>query len=673
MPRRLVPILLITLLGFVHSQAYAQRLEVSPRILAFPCTIDREISALPITISNNGPVTLYIDGFRLSPGSAFIPPRGNFKIAPGQTHVDTVWFAPKGGPGTWQDRLTIVAASDVDVIALVGSSSPPPELVPRPALLNFQEVSGLDTAEQCVHLENPSCKPIVITHLDLDNANFRLLAPPALPYTIPGNQRLELCIELLPGLPGGVTGRLTIETDLSRNRTLILPLQGRRGGPGLVIVPPRGLEFGLVPIGIISREMKIGVVNQGPTPAMVENVWELAGPDSEDFIVYPPTLPAQLAPGRNDTLWFAVRFAPSAEGQKLATLRLQTRPPTEPAVLLRGTGTRTGLMGSPLNIDLGEVLAGSSRTFRDTVLLHNIGREPVSIVAVEMIGQPPDAFDADGPASKQLAPGESIRYSLTFAPATVGPYRATLLFHLGDGSLLPVRLQGAGVARERYRVWIDSATAEVNQPCELNVRITPDLTPAAGITEYTLRLRFSATALYLHRATAADGTENPVSYSGADTITIVHKGSMPISGPILATLSLEGLVTGHWMNPVELVEVTIGGDTSTSSIWGNGLVELRGCDIGFGVGFGRPVTARSIWPAPAGDRIMIRYIAPADAIPGVAIIDLNGRTYERPALPPGTGAEQETMIDLRDLDPGFYILELRSGSGRSSLPVVIAR
>jgi hypothetical protein len=154
---------------------------------------------------------------------------------------------------------------------------------------------------------------------------------------------------------------------------------------------------------------------------------------------------------------------------------------------------------------------------------------------------------------------------------------------------------------------------------------------------------------------------------------IRHTGTSIISGPILATLSFEGLVTGRQDNIVELIEVALDGDTSKGSVWRNGQVTLRGCDIGFGVGFGRPVMARAMWPAPASDKVTIRYIAPVDSRPGLRIIDLTGREQSGASLPAGTGSEQEATLDLHDLDPGFYILELRSGSGRSSLPIVIDR
>ncbi len=673
--RRLLPILVPLLMAVAVTGTYAQRLAVSPRTLIFPCTIRGELSVRTITLTNNGTSLLRVQRFLLPPGSPFIAPNTEFSIPPGQERQVAIGFAPNAEPRVWQDQLRIVTPSDQQTVALIGESSPPPGIGADTNLLDFHDVPELDSAEQCVVLQNPSCTPVEIAEfrlIDPDLADFDLVNPPALPYTLRMGEPLRLCVRMLPGAPGRVNGRLDVQVQLvgdpSSSATLQLRLQGARRQPELRIIP-RGINFGSVPVNLISGELEIELSNPGPNPITIRDDWQLAGSNPGEFIIYPPDLPAQLQPRGGNTIRFKVRFAPSSEGPKQAQLRIG------PSVAdMWGNGTRIGLAANPLNLDVGEHLAGRTATLEDTILLRNNGTAPVEITAWDMSSAVGGTiFSALGPQSARLGPGEEIRYGITFTPPEVGRYSGTLTFRLADGSLLPIRLSGAGVAQERYRFWVDSALADVNQTFDLHLRTSPDLRTAEGVTSYSITLRFAPTALYLHRSTAPDGTENSITYIGEDTAVIRYTGTTPVSGPVLATFSFEGLVTGRPSNPVELIEVALAGDTSRGSIRADGLVELRGCDIGYGVGFGRPVMAQGAWPAPASDKVTLRYIAPADARPAVRVIDVTGREQSRGELPAGTGSEQEATVDLRDLEPGFYILELSSGSGRSSVPVVIAR
>lgn len=673
--RRLLPILVPLLLAVAVTGTYAQRLTVSPRTLVFPCTIRGEVSVRTITLTNNGTSSLRVQRLALSPGSPFIAPNAEFSIPPGKEQQVAIGFAPNVGPREWSDQLRIITPSDQQTVTLIGESSPPPGIGADNTTLDFRDVPELDIAEQCVVLQNPSCTPVEIVEfrlIDPDIRDFNLVNPPPLPYTLRKGEPLRLCVEMLPGAPGRVNGRLDVRVQLvddpSNAATLQLQLQGMRRQPELRIMP-RGINFGPVPVNVISGELEIELTNPGPNPITIPDDWQLAGNDPGEFIIYPPDLPAQLQPRGGNTIRFKVRFAPSSEGPKQAQLRIG------PSVAdMWGNGTRIGLAGSPLNLDVGEHLVGSSVTLEDTILLRNNGTAPVEITGWDISAAAGrNIFSALGRQSARLEPGEEIRYGITFTPPGVERYTGTLTFLLADGSLLPIRLSGAGVAQERYRFWVDSALADVNTRFDLHLRTSPDLRLAEGVTSYSITLRFAPTALYLHRSTAPDGSENTISYIGEDTVVIRHTGAAPLSGPILATFSFEGLVTGRPSNPVELIEVALAGDTSKGSIRADGLVELRGCDIGYGVGFGRPVVARGAWPAPASDKVTIRYIAPADARPALRVIDLSGREQSRDELPAGTGTEQEATVDLSDLEPGFYILELRSGSGRSSVPVVIAR
>lgn len=666
----LPPLLAMILLVITAGEMAAQRLEVSPRALLFPCTVAGERQRMTITLRNTGSSPLSIRGFKVPNGVPFIVPgETNFVLGPNQRRIDTITFAPSTPDLQWDVFLVIAAGQETDSVRLRARSSPPPRIRANPDRLNFESAPGDDTTEQCLMLENPSCRPITITDLDISGGNrdYRIVPPMQLPATLDGGERRRICVELLPGPPGPVNERLTIETNTSGPVTV--QLQGMRSGPGLVVTPGRGLDFRAVPVNTISHELRVGIVNLGIGPVNIPNNWELLGPDSTDFTVTPPSLPAQLSPRGADTIWFSVRFSPVDTGQKLARLRIGIA--RLPLALLRGVGVETGTVAAIPEVDMGPVLVGKSRTATDTLAITNDNAPPTELDRIQMTGPHAGQFTLTGPAFGPLPPGASLRYDVTFTPDGTGERTATALFHLRHGAIIPVRLRGTGTAREQHRFWIDTVTANVGERLELRLLASPDIAPSEQITRYTVTLRYAPTALYLHSSTGADGVDDQVDFQDQNgLVTVTHEGTTALSGPVLARFAMEGLASGRLENPVELVSVSLNDEASGTQSH-NGLVWLLGCDIRRGVGFGRPVVARGAWPSPAIDELTIRYLAPSESEPVVGFIDLTGHRIPGPKLPQGTGEEQETTIRLDGLRPGFYLLELRSGTGRSALPVVI--
>ncbi|HVZ38857.1 MAG TPA: hypothetical protein VHI13_06245, partial [Candidatus Kapabacteria bacterium] len=68
---------------------------------------------------------------------------------------------------------------------------------------------------------------------------------------------------------------------------------------------------------------------------------------------------------------------------------------------------------------------------------------------------------------------------------------------------------------------------------------------------------------------------------------------------------------------------------------------------------------------------VVRYREPAGAVGRLVVVDGVGREVSVVDLPAGTGEEQEATITLGDVSSGVYFLELRYGSERSALPLVV--
>ena len=108
-------------------------------------------------------------------------------------------------------------------------------------------------------------------------------------------------------------------------------------------------------------------------------------------------------------------------------------------------------------------------------------------------------------------------------------------------------------------------------------------------------------------------------------------------------------------------------------IAGPGLVMLSGCSVGRGEAFGEGLKITAVMPMPVREGGTLRYLAPSGIAPTLAFSDAVGRELFSRQLPPGTGDEQETRLDIGGLADGIYFMALRIPSGGSVLPIVVSR
>jgi virginiamycin B lyase len=100
---------------------------------------------------------------------------------------------------------------------------------------------------------------------------------------------------------------------------------------------PGALTFGAptaVPQGTVSAPRPVTYSNEGTGPLIVRG-FAVSGADPNDFFTANDTCHAPVEPG--DSCTAQVRFAPQAEGLRLATLTAQTNGPVDPTTGLAGT------------------------------------------------------------------------------------------------------------------------------------------------------------------------------------------------------------------------------------------------------------------------------------------------------------------------------------------------
>ncbi len=197
----------------------------------------------------------------------------------------------------------------------------------------------------------------------------------------------------------------------------------------------------------------------------IRNIWtdnlsnisvSLEGEHADDFRIFGPGVDTLQGGASTE---FAVKFKPSAEGLRTATLKIASNDADENPfeIHLIGTGTAPGPdidvmqpLGSHLSdgaskrqfgtLDVGK--SGNSKTFT----IRNKGSTNLSDINVSLQGKHASDFMATKPDLTTLAPGASTRFRIVFKPTSKGTRSATLnvMSNDADEASFDILLYGTG-------------------------------------------------------------------------------------------------------------------------------------------------------------------------------------------------------------------------------------
>jgi hypothetical protein len=211
---------------------------------------------------------------------------------------------------------------------------------------------------------------------------------------------------------------------------------GSGNGSGLVGVQGIGqasnLAFGNVLVGQ-STNLNLTLLNSGSEPLTVESV-DLGGPNAADFTLAAAAPRNALASGVSVAI--PVRFAPSAEGARSATITLNTDSAATPNVVVQvsGTGVEFGFSAAPSPVAFGSVQLGAPPPTQ-TLVLSNGGNLNLTVTLGGLAGPDASLFTLAG-GGGPLAPGASRNVVVTFTPTTIG----------ADAATLPIQVCATGAA-----------------------------------------------------------------------------------------------------------------------------------------------------------------------------------------------------------------------------------
>ncbi len=217
--------------------------------------------------------------------------------------------------------------------------------------------------------------------------------------------------------------------------------------PALALTPPP--EFPAQPLNSSSPTAILLLTNTGLAPLTIENAL-LEGEQRDDFHLEGGTCVSNtLQPRQNCVL--GVSFRPSVEGLRAAELAIFDNAPGSPHVIqLTGTGLTPPPLPTPIaavypaDYDFGRLEVGNRSELPIVVANEGDGLLHVDSIALgEDAGGvwTPESNDCE---NRDVAPNDSCRVTIAFAPAAAMPYTAELSVSHNAGEPLRVKLSGQG-------------------------------------------------------------------------------------------------------------------------------------------------------------------------------------------------------------------------------------
>lgn len=588
----------------------------------------------------------------------------------GDTARMPVRFAPAPVAGPRSATLRIHIGSRVELVDLRGMAVViGPSLQPASISFGRIPVGASRSMNDTLKLLNPSVGslPFEIDSVRLeggDVAEFSISGPTGV--TVTAGESAKYTLTFTPGAQRAFRTRAMVY--LSNNLTVPALLSGEGIQPA-VDASPAEITFSPRAIGTVSPEEGVTVRNLSDIVRAVDSV-RIVGEGMGDYAISRQN-GLTIGPAGPSETWNAwLTFTPSRTGNRAATLEIYLDAAEKVSIILRGTGLLEGVTVQPGSIDFGLVHVDSTRTISAAFVLVNRGAAPITIVESSTRGNDSTSFLVENAGGGGVVPiNGSAAFNASFSPLEGRAYASTVVLELAGGDEIEVPLSGTGFAPGQVALRLDTVYTTVGVDRPLRAMFDDPVSPSENLTGFRAALHLPRASIRILSSTPSGVTAQ---WTDGDTLVVSGAFAGPFQGRELFRLQFEGLITGRAENPVTVTDFTMSG-TDLEATTSGGLIVLSGCDIARPAQFGRPARASSITPNPISGTAILRYTAPNGGAPWIRIVNVMGDEAKSIDLPRGTGEEQSATIDTGDLVAGFYFIELRLGTQRSSLPIVIAR
>jgi hypothetical protein len=511
---------LVLLNVFFFAATAAGQLAVNPSTVSFGSVRVGNSVSQSAVLNNTGSSSLTISQANVS-GTGFsvsgfsVP----LTLAPGQGVSVTTTFAPQSS-GSTSGSFSVAysvpknkshgkgspSSNNAAAVSLTGTGMAPGQLAAKPSSLNFGNVQVGSGQTQSATLTNSGGASVTVSHATLTSTSFAVTGL-ALPLTLVAGQSATFSVNFAPQSVGGVSGNIVFSSDAS-NPTMNFPLSGNAVTPGQLIANPASLAFGSVQTGG-SLTLMDSLTNTGGTSVTISQATVTGG----GFSISGLNVPFTLNPGAS--LTFATLFAPqsAANASGGITVSSDASNPTL-TVSLSGTGTAQGQLNlTPTALDFGNVTVGANASKTSSL---SAGGASVTVSSADLSSVEFSLSGISLPLT--LAAGQSVPFTLTFAPRISGSASAALSFTSNASNAPAEALSGNGTAPPAHSVslsWTGGGSGVVgynvyrgNSSGGPYTQIT-SADPTAAYTDNSVL----AGQTYYYVATAVDGSGMESAYS----------------------------------------------------------------------------------------------------------------------------------------------------------------
>ena len=299
-----------------------------------------------------------------------------------------------------------------------------------------------------------------------------------------------------------------------------------------IVISPSSENFGSVAVGSFAQQL-FTIANDASTTVTIRGI-SLTGANPGDFSEN-NTCSSPLPTAGTCTV--TVTFAPTAVGQRAATLTVTDDAPGSPqSASLTGTGFSVPIATlSPAALAFGNQTIGVISS-PQPVTLSNTGNGPLNIASVGIAGANAGDFGQMNNCPSTLNAGSQCTVSVTFKPSLIGAESASLQFSDNSAnSPQQVALGGTGVnVPPNYSLTANPGLLTIEQGHSASTLLT--ITPVGGMTG---SVTFSCTGLPAKSSCAFAPTQVVLSGNNAPatiTMTVHTTGTNGVLGQLRPSL-----------------------------------------------------------------------------------------------------------------------------------------
>jgi hypothetical protein len=340
-------------------------------------------------------------------------------------------------------------------VALSGTGSgttSTPGYLSAPSSMNLGSANVGSTVTKTLTLSNTGGSSLKISGATVSGTGY-VASGLALPYTLAAGSSANLSVAFTPTTSGTISATLYIASDAS-DPSVPVALTGSgttTATPGYLSAPS-SLNLGSTNLGTtVTKTFTIS--NTGGSSLNIS----AATVNGTGYLVSGMTCPYTLAAGSSMNL--SVSFTPTTAGTDNATLNL-TSNASNPSVAVSLTGSGTSVTSGTLGVTPGSMSFGSV-TIGDTQTQNGSITASGGSLTLSSASSSNSAFTLGGfTLPMTLSAGQSVPFTVTFAPKTAGATSSNLSFFTSNSVSATATASGSGATvQHTVNLWWNASTS----------------------------------------------------------------------------------------------------------------------------------------------------------------------------------------------------------------------